>query len=48
MPNTLTELAIAYSVVWVLLCLLIIKIKSDVTKLEARLGKLDVKNASKS
>jgi hypothetical protein len=48
MPNTLTELAIAYSVVWVILCIVIIKIKRDITKLEARLGKLDVKNASQS
>lgn len=48
MPNTLSELGFAYSIVWILICFLILKIKSDVTKLEHKVSKLGAKNADKS
>ena len=38
MPNTLSELTIAYSIVWVVLFILIVKMGRDITKLESKLS----------
>ena len=37
MPNTLSELSIAYSVIWIVLFFLIVKMGRDISKLEKKL-----------
>ena len=45
MPNTLSELSIAYSVIWVLLFVLIVKLGKDITKLEKKLTNTQTKDS---
>jgi len=37
MPNTLSELSTAYSVIWVILFFLIVKISWDISRIEKKL-----------
>ncbi len=45
MPNTLSELSMAYSVIWVILFFLIVKMGLDISRLEKKLTNTQIKDS---